>query len=276
MRKIDAHQHFWKYNPVRDEWINDDMKQIQRDFLPADLEPLLMSDNFEGCVVVQSDQSPAENIFQLGNTVDFDFIKGVVGWVDLKSEKLREELDVLSQHKKLKGFRHVLQGEHPDFMLDPLFKKGIVELSHYEYTYDLLLFPQHLPNAEILVREHPYQNFVLDHLAKPRIKSGEIDGWKKDIVKLASHSNVCCKISGMITEADWTTWKPENFTPYMDVIFEAFGSKRVMFGSDWPVCLVAGTYDQVVSLAEGYVSRLSADEQAEFWGLNAIDFYKLN
>lgn len=276
MRKIDAHQHFWKYNPVRDKWINEEMKTIQRDFLPSDLEPLLMSNNFEGCVVVQSDQSPAENLFQLENSAEFDFIRGVVGWVDLKSEKLREELDALTAHKKLKGFRHVLQGEHPDFMLDPCFKNGIIELSHYEFTYDLLLYPEHLVNAEKLVGEIPYQKFVLDHLAKPKIKSGEMESWKQDIIRLARHGNVSCKISGMITEADWTKWTPSDFTPYLDVIFEAFGSKRVMFGSDWPVCLVAGSYDQVVSLAESYVSKLSMDEQAEFWGLNAIDFYTLN
>lgn len=276
MRKIDAHQHFWKYNSVRDAWIDDSMQAIRRDFLPEDLEPMLMANGFEGSVIVQSDQSPAENLFQLENSATNDFIKGIVGWVDLKSEKLKEELDTLSLHKKLKGFRHVLQAEHPDFMLDPSFKKGILELSHYEYTYDLLLFPQHLQNAELLVRESPYQQFVIDHLAKPDIKSGAIQQWKKDIVAIAKHPNVCCKVSGMITEADWHNWKASDFTPYLDTIFEAFGSKRVMFGSDWPVCLVAGTYKRVVSLAESYVSSLSADEQGAFWGLNAINFYKLN
>lgn len=276
MARIDAHQHFWQYQPERDAWITDDMQVIRRDFLPADLAPLLHEQGFDGCVVVQSDQSEAENEFQLTNAAAHDFIRGVVGWVDLRAADVAERLAHYSQYPKLKGFRHVLQGEADRaLMLRPAFQRGIRALSAHGFTYDVLIFPDQLSYAAELAAAHPNQPFVLDHLAKPYIKRGDIAGWKKDIEQLAAHANVWCKVSGLITEADWHRWQPADFRPYLDVVFEAFGPRRVMFGSDWPVCLVAGQYAQVVALVQQYLQGFSADEQRRFWGDNAAAFYRL-
>ncbi|OON66506.1 amidohydrolase family protein [Hymenobacter sp. CRA2] len=276
MARIDAHQHFWQYQPERDAWITDDMAVIQRDFLPEDLAPLLQEHGFDGCVVVQSDQSEAENEFQLANAAAHDFIRGVVGWVDLRAENVAERLAHYSQFAKLKGFRHVLQGEADrTLMLTPAFQRGIRALLAHGFTYDVLIFPDQLPYAAELAAAHPHQPFLLDHIAKPYIKRGEIDDWKRDIQNLAARDNVCCKVSGMVTEADWHGWQPADFRPYLDVVFDAFGPSRVMFGSDWPVCLVAGQYGQVVDLVQQYLAGFSADEQRRFWGDNAAQFYRL-
>ena len=273
---IDAHQHFWRFDSVRDSWIDDSMKLIQRDFLPPDLEPLLRQNGFTGCVVVQSDQSATENDFQLANADQHDFIKGVVGWVDLQAENVEERLDYYSQFKKLKGFRHVLQSDPKrDLMLQPSFKHGISLLSKYGFTYDLLIFPDQLKYATELVKQFPDQPFVLDHIAKPPIKSGDVKAWKYDITKLAGYNNVYCKISGMVTEADWQHCKQEDFKPYLDVVVNAFGVERVMFGSDWPVCLVAASYNQVFTIVQQYFSSFTKNEQGKFFGGNASWFYKL-
>ena len=273
---IDAHQHFWRFDSVRDSWIDDSMKLIQRDFLPPDLEPLLRQNGFTGCVVVQSDQSATENDFQLANADQHDFIKGVVGWVDLQAENVEERLDYYSQFKKLKGFRHVLQSDPKrDLMLQPSFKHGISLLSKYGFTYDLLIFPDQLKYATELVKQFPDQPFVLDHIAKPPIKSGDVEAWKYDITKLAGYNNVYCKISGMVTEADWQHCKQEDFKPYLDVVVNAFGVERVMFGSDWPVCLVAASYNQVFTIVQQYFSSFTKNEQGKFFGGNASWFYKL-
>ncbi|RTQ48122.1 amidohydrolase [Hymenobacter gummosus] len=276
MARIDAHQHFWLYQPERDAWITDDMQVIRRDFLPQHLQPLLQQHGLDGCVVVQSDQSEAENEFQLRNAAAHDFIRGVVGWVDLRADDVTERLAHYTQFPKLKGFRHVLQGEADRaLMLRPEFQRGIRALSAHGFTYDVLIFPDQLGYAAALAAAHPNQPFVLDHLAKPYIKRSDIEGWKKDVQQLAAHANVWCKASGMITEADWQSWQPADFRPYLDVVFEAFGPQRVMFGSDWPVCLVAGQYGQVVELVQQYLQGFSADEQRRFWGDNAAQFYRL-
>jgi len=276
MKGIDAHQHFWKYDPVRYAWIDDSMAEIQRDFLPADLKPILVENEFEGCVVVQADQSEDENEFQLQNAAANDFIKGVVGWVDFEAPNIHDRLNYFSQFKKLKGFRHILQGEKQrDFMLRPDFKRGIAALDAFGYTYDILIFPDQLSYTKSFVEAFPYQPFVVDHLAKPYIKHKRVDEWKKDMLALAKYENVFCKVSGMVTEADWNNWEREDFFPYMDVALGAFGSKRLMFGSDWPVCLVAASYKHVLLIAKEYFSSLSADEQNAFWGGNARRFYKL-
>ena len=276
MLKIDAHQHFWIFDEVRDSWITDDMAVIRADFMPGQLLAELQQQNFDGSVVVQSDQSPEENLFQLSNAADNDFVKGVVGWVDLQASDIEEQLSALSVHPKLKGFRHVLQGEKDRaLMLKPEFLNGIGKLARFGYTYDILIFPDQLKYAAELAARFPDQPFVLDHIAKPAIKDGLIDEWEKDLRALAKHENVSCKVSGMVTEADWKSWKPEDFTPYLDVVFEAFGAKRLMYGSDWPVCLVAGSYQQVLSIMEQYTAQLSDLEQAMFWGGNATRFYNL-
>ncbi len=276
MERIDAHQHFWKYDPARHGWISEEMKVIQRDFLPDDLRPLLAQIGFGGCVLVQVDQTPGENEFFLSLADEHDFILGVVGWVDLQAADVEEQLAELKKHQKLKGFRHILQAE-PDeaFMLRPSFRRGIGKLRQFGYTYDILIFPNHLRHAIQLVAEFPDQLFVLDHLAKPYIKAGNIAQWKKDIATLARHPNVSCKVSGMVTEADWKNWKKEHFTPYLDVAVDAFGTSRLMFGSDWPVCLCAAAYEDVVGIVESYFAGFSADERAAVWGGNAKLFYNL-
>ncbi len=276
MKVIDAHQHFWKFDPIRDSWINDDMKVIQKDFLPGDLEILLKENGIDGTVVVQSDQSENENEFQLKNAYENDFIKGIVGWIDLRADDVEKKLVYYKQFKKLKGFRHVLQGEKQrDLMLQPAFKKGIGVLSKYGYTYDLLIFPDQLVYAKELVAAFPNQLFVLDHIAKPRIKTKDINDWKKNILALGAHENVYCKISGMVTEADWKSWTRDDFIPYIDVVVNAFGTKRIMFGSDWPVCLVAASYKKMKEIVDDYFSFFSKNEQKNFYGKTAIKFYNL-
>lgn len=276
MKKIDAHQHFWKFDPIRDSWITEEMNAIRCDFLPQDLEPVLKENGFDGCVVVQSDQSEAENTFQLNNAEKYPFIKGIVGWVDLQAKDVEERLSHYTQFPKLKGFRHVLQGESDRaLMLRPEFKRGINSLKKFGYTYDILIFPDQLIHTKEFVTAFPGQPFVIDHLAKPDIKGRKIKEWEKDIKAVAEHENVYCKISGMVTEADWKHWESQNFTPYLDVVVENFGPKRIMFGSDWPVCQVAASYCQVVDLMMDYFSSFTPNEQALFFGGNTEAFYGL-
>lgn len=273
---IDSHQHFWRYDPKRDRWITDEMAGLKRDYLPHDLIPQLQANGIDGCIAVQADQSEAETQFLLELAAAHSEIAGVVGWVDLLSEDVSERLGYFSRFKKLRGFRHVLQSEADDrFMMRKDFLRGIGCLSQYRFTYDILIYTRHLPVAIEFVRQFPEQKFVLDHLAKPPIKAGELDPWAHDIRALAAHTNVWCKLSGMVTEADWKSWNHFDFQPYIDVVFEAFGSDRLMFGSDWPVCLVAGTYAQVKKIVEDYTSDLSACEKDDIFGMNAARFYGL-
>jgi L-fuconolactonase len=274
--RIDAHQHFWKYDPVKDAWITDQMAVLRNDYLPGDLGPTLLKNGFEGCVAVQADQSELENAFLLEHAEANTFVKGVVGWIDLQSENLGARLDFYKDFPKLKGFRHILQGEaRRDLMLKPAFKRGIGLLGKRGFTYDILVFPDQLRFAKELVQEFPDQRFILDHLGKPYIKFKKTKEWKEDIRSLAALPNVWCKVSGMVTEADWQSWKPEDFIPYIDTVVEAFGTSRLMFGSDWPVCLVAGKYADVLGVAENYFASFSNDEQRKFFRQNAIDFYHL-
>lgn len=276
MLKIDSHNHFWKYDAVRDSWITPDMAVIQRDFLPDDFWPVLEQNNFNGCVVVQSDQSIEENVFHLKNADENSFIKGIVGWVDLQNEKVESKLIWYKSFKKMKGFRHVLQGETDRaLMLKPAFKNGIGLLSKYGFTYDILIFPDQLKYAAELIKEFPDQKFVIDHIAKPPIKNGEIKEWKKNIETLAKYENVYCKISGMVTEANWKQWVLKDFTPYIDTVVESFGTKRIMYGSDWPVCLVAASYDDTLGIVKKYFTSFSVNEQQLFFGGNATQFYNL-
>lgn len=274
--RIDSHQHFWKYNEVRDSWIDDTMSAIQKNFLPEDLKPVLQANNIDGSIIVQSDQSKEENVFQLANALQHNFIKGVVGWIDLQADNVGEQLAYYQEFQKLKGFRHILQGEKQrDFMLRPDFRRGLSQLKPFGYTYDILIYPDQLKYTVEFVQEFPAQLFVLDHLAKPYIKDRKIEEWKKDIQKLAAFENVYCKISGMVTEADWDNWVIQDFSSYLEVVVEAFGMKRVMYGSDWPVCLVAASYDQVLGLVQNFFSKFSQDEQNLFFGMNAAKFYNL-
>jgi L-fuconolactonase len=273
--RIDAHQHFWQFDPVRDSWIDDSMQKIQRDFLPDDLLPLLQQNQFSGCVAVQASQSEDETNFLVDLASKNDFIKGIVGWVDLRDENITERLEYFSTHKKLKGFRHVVQGEADDFMFREDFRNGISALKPFNYTYDILIFHRQLPAAISLVRDFPDQQFVIDHIAKPDIKSGDIISWKNGIEEIAKYENVSCKISGMVTEANWNNWKTNDLKPYLDVVFENFSKEKLMFGSDWPVLNVASDYSEVVKTLEDYVQQLSIEDQNKIWFENAVSFYKL-
>ena len=274
--RIDSHQHFWKFDPIRDSWIDDSMLKIQRDFLPEDLLSFLSENKFSGCVAVQASQSEEETDFLLDLASKNDFIKGVVGWVDLRTENISERLSRFSKYEKLKGFRHVVQGEPDDFMLGKEFRNGIAALKQFNFTYDILIFHRQLPAAIDLVKSFPNQVFVIDHIAKPGIKSGDIESWKKGIEEIAKFENVWCKISGMVTEADWNSWKPSDLKPYLDVIFENFSADKLMFGSDWPVCNVASDYTEVVKTLEDYIASFSIEDQNKIWFQNAKSFYKLN
>lgn len=273
--RIDSHQHFWIFDPVRDSWIDDSMQKIQRDFLPADLQPLLSENKFSACVAVQASQSEEETNFLSDLASKNDFIKGVVGWVDLRDANINDRLNHFSNHKKLKGFRHVVQGEADDFMLRNDFRNGIAALKPFNYTYDILIFHRQLPAAIDLVNRFPDQPFVIDHIAKPDIKSGEIATWEKNMKEIAKYENVMCKISGMVTEADWNNWKPSDLRPYLDVVFESFSTDKLMFGSDWPVCNVASNYAELVQTLESYMTQLPVQEQSKIWFENAANFYNL-
>lgn len=274
--RIDAHQHFWKFDPVRDNWIDDNMSTIQQDFLPDDLRPLLDKYQFDGCIAVQANQSEQENDFLLRNAKQSPYIKGIVGWVDLQSPQVDNRLEYYSSLNEIKGFRHVLQGENNRaLMLTSVFMNGISKLKRYNFTYDLLIYTDQLIYMPDFISAFPEQKFVIDHLAKPSIKTKEIDDWAKHIKAVAHFDNVWCKVSGMITEADWKNWQTDDFKPYLDIVYEAFGDQRLMFGSDWPVCNVAGGYSKMFDMVSSYITTLSQQEQSNFWGNNAASFYNL-
>ena len=275
MKIIDTHQHFWKYDPVNYSWINDEMQVIRKDFLPGDLAVVVNEHTLQGTVAVQADQTEAETDWLLQLAAKNDFIKGVVGWVDLRRSNIEERLQYYQQFSKLKGFRHVLQGEEPSFMLQKDFLNGISKLQQYNFTYDVLIFPQHLAAALELVQQFPEQKFVIDHVAKPYIKDGKIDEWKTGMEKIAQHQNVYCKISGMVTEADWKNWTADQLKPYMDVVVNSFGIDRIMYGSDWPVCLVASSYKRWLQTVKNYFASYSEEEQEKVFSSNAIKFYNL-
>lgn len=272
---IDSHQHFWFYNPERDTWITDEMAAIRRDFLPADLEPVLKANGIDGCVAVQADQSEAETTLLVSLANAYDFIKGVVGWVDLRANNLYDKLETYSQYEEIKGFRHVAQAEPDDFLMRPEVIRGIRQLAAFDFTYDILIYPSQLKAALHLVREVPEVKFVVDHLAKPNITKGEINRWSNWMSELAKQPNVHCKLSGMVTEADWHNWSKKDFFPYLNVAFEQFGPDRLLFGSDWPVCLVAADYTQVKTIVEEYVAPWGDEVRAKVFGGNAVGFYGL-
>jgi len=272
--QLDAHQHFWKYDPAHQVWMNDDMAVLRRDYLPDELQPLLAAAGFAGAIAVQARQMVEETEWLLGLSDRYAIIKGVVGWVDLCSPQLHGQLEQLAQNPKLVGVRHVVHDE-PDenFMLLPEFRRGIGQLREFDLTYDLLLFPKHLPVAVKLVAEFPQQPFVLDHIAKPAIREGKVSPWREDLRRLAEFPNVLCKLSGLVTEAQWKQWRPEDFHRYLDIVLEAFGPERVMIGSDWPVCTLAGDYAATMRIVTDYVETLSAEVRDGILGGNCFRFY---
>ncbi len=271
--KLDAHQHFWSYDETQYPWIPKD-SPLHRDWLPGDLALLLAAAGLDGCIAVQARQTLEESRWLLALAEHHDIIKGVVGWVDLRHAQVEEDLAALAAHPKFVGVRHVVQDE-PDvnFMLEANFLRCIGKLRKFGLTYDILIFPKQLPAAIELVRRFPEQPFVLDHIAKPLIKDGTLSPWREQIRELAKSSNVLCKVSGMVTEADHHFWKLDDFRPYLDVVFEAFGEDRLMYGSDWPVCLLAANYAQAIELVCSYVAPLSSTAQEKIFGANAARFY---
>lgn len=273
---IDSHQHFWKYEPVKHSWIDDDMSVIRKNFLPSDLAKVYQENGINGCIAVQADQTLEETDFLIDLASKNDFIKGIVGWVDLRSENIEDVLEKYSQFKIVKGFRHVVQGEADhNFLLRPNFSRGISLLEKHNFTYDILVFPHQLGSVLEFVKKFPNQKFVIDHIAKPYIKDGYFEGWATMMTAIGKHENVSCKMSGMVTEADFNTWTPAQIQPYMNTVLEGFGSKRVLFGSDWPVCLIAGNYSKIKKLTTDFISQFSQIEQNSIMGNNAIEFYNL-
>lgn len=273
--RIDSHQHFWKYNQVRDSWIDESMQIIRRDFLPTDLKPILDQFDFQGCVAVQADQSEEETRFLLKLADKNPFIKGVIGWVDLCDENVEERLSHFSKYGLFKGIRHILQGENSDFMLQTDFQNGISKLRQFDLTYDILVHYSQLTSVIKLVTSFPEQQFIVDHIAKPNIKDQEMDVWSTQMGALAKFPNVFCKVSGLVTEASWNSWNYSDLKPYLDVVFNAFGVERILYGSDWPVCLLSANYQQQLHIFEEYISSYSSEDQLEVMGGNAIKFYNL-
>lgn len=274
--RIDSHQHFWRYSPGEYPWIGAGMERLARDYLPPDLAPLVAAAGIDGTVAVQARQSLEESRWLLELAAAYPLVKGVVGWVDLQSDRVGAELRDLAANPKFVGVRHVVQDEpDPRFMLGAAFGRGLRQLHQHGLTYDLLLYPEQLPAAVELAGLFPEQPFVVDHLAKPRIAAGDIEGWERDLRAIARHGNVCCKVSGMVTEAARGRWKREDFTPYLDVVLDAFGPARLMVGSDWPVCLLAGEYAEVAAIPRDYFARLSAGERELIEGGTAARFYGL-
>jgi L-fuconolactonase len=277
MLRMDAHQHFWKYSAAEYEWIDDRMVALRRDYLPSDLKPLLQAAGFGGSIAVQARQSLEETRWLLDLAAQNDFIRGVVGWVDLCSDKARDELSEFAGNRRLVGVRHIVQGEPDDeFMLRTEFCRGVRLLRGFGLVYDLLLYPRHLPVAVKLVRQFPEQTFVLDHIAKPLIADGVLEPWAGDMRELAKFPNVSCKLSGMVTEARWKQWTHADFRPYLDVALEAFGPRRLMIGSDWPVCTVSGDYAETMSLVSEYLKPLTVEERNGILGGNCARVYGID
>lgn len=273
--RVDAHQHYWHYNPVRDSWIGEDMHPLRRDFLPDHVTPALRAVTIDAVVAVQADQSERETELLLAIARLYPIVRGVVGWVDLRSEHLDERLAHWQGSRSLKGFRHIAQAEPDDFLVDARIVGGVQQLGARGLSFDLLVYPRQLAAAELLVAECGDTMFVLDHGGKPPIASGAVGDWAQDVRHLARHPHVVCKVSGLVTEASWSTWAPHHITPYLDTLLDCFGPDRLMFGSDWPVCLLAADYARVHDLVAQWATKLSSVEQAQLFGGTAARVYRL-
>lgn len=273
---IDSHQHFWTYHPSTHPWINTSMDILKRDFMPEHLKTILLENGISGCVAVQTDQSESETTFLLDCAKQHAFIKAVVGWLDLRAEDFETKLQQFTKDSNLKGLRHIVQDEpSTNFMLRPDFQKGIGLLEKYNLTYDILIYPKQLPTALELVKTFSTQTFVLDHMAKPDC-NGPMDAeWRHFMLQLGKCDNVFCKVSGLVTEAMWGKWSKLDFEPFLDVAFKAFGPERILYGSDWPVCLLSANYSEVLEIVISYLTRFSMEDQKRVLGLNAVSFYNI-
>lgn len=271
---IDSHQHFWNYSQEEYGWIP--QESIRKDFLPKDLKPLLQDNNFDGCVAVQARQCETETEWLLELAENNEFIKGVVGWIDLRSDNLEARIEHFQQYPKLKGYRHVVQGEKDDrFIVRPDFTKGIKLLQKYKIPYDILIYAKHLAVTQEFVQIFPEHDFVIDHIAKPKIADGGFNYWLKNMKPFQTYENVRCKLSGMVTETNFNNWEDEDFHPYIESCLEIFGPERLMIGSDWPVCILSGEYKKVMDIVKNYISKLSDSEQNLILGKCASEFYRL-
>lgn len=275
MKYIDSHQHFWIYESIKYEWIGESMKVLQRDYDPIELKRIYDNHNIESCIAVQARTKLEETDFLLNLAKQNQIIKGVVGWFNLLDYCVEKDLERYCDSPLLKGVRHIVQAEPVGFLDRDDFREGISLLEKYNLVYDILVFPVQLPESIRLVRDYPNQIFVVDHMAKPNIQGKEIDQWKRDIQQLASFDNVYCKVSGLVTEAKWNKWTPDDFSPYFETVAEAFGVNRLMFGSDWPVCLLSASYSQVLSLVENYFLAYSENERSALFRYNAENVYRL-
>src|SRR5688572_6233516 len=273
---LDSHVHFWKYNKSDFPWIDKNMKILQKDYLPTEFESTLKRNNVDGCIAVQAATAEVETRFLAELAKTHPIIKGVVGWTDFTAKNLAEKLSELKQYPAIVGMRHIVQSEPDDFLYDEIFRDGISLLKEFEYTYDLLIYPRQLQAAVEFVRAFPDQPFIIDHCAKPDIKNREMEIWRKGITDLAMFPNVSCKLSGMLTEAGWKEWSPGDFYPFLDVVFESFGTERLMFGSDWPVMLLSGIYVQWKSLLEKYMEKFLVEQKEAVFGLNALKIYGIH
>jgi L-fuconolactonase len=274
--RLDSHQHFWSYSESEYDWIDERMSRIRRDFAPGDLEPILRRNGFDGSVAVQVRQSVEETEYLLGLADEHDFIRGVVGWVDLRSPGVRPDLERFSEHARFRGVRHVVQAEPDDrFLLREDFLRGVALLRDLDLTYDVLIYHRHLPVVVDFVARFPEHRLVLDHIGKPAIAKAELEPWASSIRKLGKFENLYCKVSGMVTEADWSGWRKSDFTLYLEIVLESFGPGRLLFGSDWPVATLAASYEQVVEIVEDFLEPLSSSEKDAVLGGNAADFYRL-
>jgi L-fuconolactonase len=272
---IDAHVHFWKYNKKRDAWITGDMKVLQQDYLPEHLELNLKRNGIDGCIAVQADQSEVETRFLAELSRTHDIIKGVVGWIDLSAANVVERLEHFTQYPVIRGYRHIVQSEPAGFLLTENLHRGIAALKKYDYTYDILVYQNQLPDVLQFVERFPDQKLIIDHCAKPDIKGKEMKEWRNLMKEIAQQGHIRCKVSGLFTESAWKGWTVGEFYPYLDAVFEYFGIDRLIFGSDWPVILLSGMYVQWKSLLENYMQDYSAEDKEKFFGLNAVQFYNL-
>jgi len=276
-RRIDAHHHLWRYSPAEYGWIDDSMTRLQRDFGPGDLSHAMASARIDGTIAVQARQSIEETFFLLSLAESHPFIEAVVGWAPIASPDFPSRLAALARNRKLKGLRHVIQSEPDDnFILGAEFNRGIAAMQSTGLVYEILIFERHLPQATKFVDAHSSQIFVLDHIAKPRIRERILSPWREQIHEIAHRENVFCKISGMVTEADWQSWTEADLLPYLDTVFEAFGPNRLMMGSDWPVCLLAAEYSKWFELLDRYTARFTESEREQFCGGTAIRVYGLS
>jgi len=273
---IDAHHHLWRYQPEEYPWMGDGMEILRRDYLTAELEEVTRAAGVTGTIVVQARQTTQETEWLSGLAAGSDLIRGVVGWAPLASPGVAKELERLAVLPKMKGMRHVLHDElDPSYMLRDDFNRGIGLLKDYGLRYDLLIFESHLPQTIAFVDRHPNQIFIVDHIAKPRIRDRSLSPWKEELRELAQRSNVYCKVSGMVTEAKWDSWTAEELTPYFETVFEAFTPRRTMFGSDWPVMTLASTYCAWVDLLKQAICRFSPEEQERVLAGTAVEAYEL-